>query len=107
MGAYALGLGPQVLFGGEDHLGSGVFLAKVESDYFAVHQRLDGHQYSYYCCCHERGLLLYMNKVHAYGGTQRMLGVYSNYYIKKDKVYHRDALEDLLKGSETTLYDSE
>ena len=38
-------------------------------------------------------------------------GVYRIYYIsiyiKKDKVYHRDALEDLLKGSETTLYDSE
>jgi hypothetical protein len=34
-------------------------------------------------------------------------GVYSSYYSKKDKVYHRDALEDLMKGSETTLYDSE
>ena len=34
-------------------------------------------------------------------------GVYSVYCIKKDKVYQRDALEDLLKGSETTLYDSE
>jgi hypothetical protein len=57
MGLYALGLGPQVLFGGKDYLRSGVFLAKEVSEYFAEHQRLYGHQYSYYYCRrHERGL---------------------------------------------------
>jgi hypothetical protein len=53
-------------------------LAKVESEYFPVHLRLEGHQYAYYCwswCCwHEPGTPSpYMNKVHADRGTQRSL----------------------------------
>jgi hypothetical protein len=51
----ALGLGPQVFGGGAAYLASGAFLAKVKSEHFSVHVRLDGDQYAEYYRRHERG----------------------------------------------------